>query len=167
MIENISDVIAIKDGTGIITYISSNIKKLFGWDPGAIIGSNISGLILPLPPKENLKDELSPGEDGAMTVTECMCRHKYGSDRVIRLTAVNLVHNPDINGILLNFHDITESKRRENEILYLSYHDSLTGLYNRAFFDEEKERLNTGRQLPVSIIMGDVNGLNIPMMLWA
>lgn len=96
-----------------------------------------------------------------MAVTECICRHKDGSSRVIRLTAVNLIDNPDINGILINFNDITESKRREEEILYLSYHDTLTGLYNRAFFDEEKKRLDTHRQLPLSIIMGDVNGLKL------
>lgn len=161
MIENISDVIAIKDSAGIITYLSLNIKGLFGWDPSEIIGHDICGLILPLPPEENLKDKLAPAEDGAMTVTECICRHKDGSERVIRLTAVNLINNSDIHGVLINFHDITESKRRENKILYLSYHDTLTGLYNRAFFDEEKARLDTGRQLPISIIMGDVNGLKL------
>lgn len=40
-------------------------------------------------------------------------------------------------------------------------HDALTGLYNRAFFEEELQRLNTGRQLPLSVIVGDVNGLKI------
>ena len=161
MIENISDVIAIKDSAGIITHLSSNIKGLFGWDPSEIIGSDICGLILPLPPEESLKDKFAPAEDGEMTVTGCICKHKDGSERIIHLTAVNLINNPDIHGILINFHDITESKRRENKILYLSYHDTLTGLYNRAFFDEEKARLDTGRQLPISIIMGDVNGLKL------
>lgn len=40
-------------------------------------------------------------------------------------------------------------------------HDGLTGLYNRAFFEEELQRLDTSRQLPLSIILGDVNGLKI------
>jgi diguanylate cyclase (GGDEF)-like protein len=35
----------------------------------------------------------------------------------------------------------------------------LTGLYNRAFFDEELERLARGRMFPMSIVMADVNGL--------
>ena len=57
--------------------------------------------------------------------------------------------------------DITFSKMKEQEIEYLSYHDSLTGLYNRRLFEEEMRRISISRKLPVSIIMGDVNGLKL------
>lgn len=40
-----------------------------------------------------------------------------------------------------------------------SYYDELTGLYNRSYFTEEVRRLNTIRQLPISLIVGDINGL--------
>src|SRR5665648_554835 len=50
---------------------------------------------------------------------------------------------------------------QNEEILFLSHHDFLTGLYNRIFFEEEKKRLDTPRQLPISIIMGDINGLKL------
>lgn len=46
-----------------------------------------------------------------------------------------------------------------NELLYLSNHDKLTGLYNRAYFDTEFQRLALGRSFPVSIIIADINGL--------
>lgn len=49
----------------------------------------------------------------------------------------------------------------EEEIRYLSYHDKLTGLYNRTFFEEELKRISTGRQLPLGLIIGDVNGLKL------
>lgn len=49
----------------------------------------------------------------------------------------------------------------EERSRYLSFHDSLTGLYNRAYFEEEMKRLDKERQLPISIIMGDVNGLKL------
>jgi diguanylate cyclase (GGDEF)-like protein len=55
--------------------------------------------------------------------------------------------------------NITERKKTENLLLHMSMHDRLTGLYNRAFFDEELNRLSLGRQLPISIIMADVDGL--------
>ncbi len=55
--------------------------------------------------------------------------------------------------------DITSSKKKEEEILYLSYHDILTGLYNRAYFEEEGRRLNNTRRIPLSVIMADMNGL--------
>jgi diguanylate cyclase (GGDEF)-like protein/PAS domain S-box-containing protein len=57
--------------------------------------------------------------------------------------------------------DITEKKKAEEEIKYLSFHDTLTGLYNRAYFEEELKRLDTERQLPLTIVMGDVNGLKV------
>ncbi|MFW5737161.1 MAG: HD domain-containing phosphohydrolase, partial [Halanaerobium sp.] len=57
--------------------------------------------------------------------------------------------------------DITERKEKEEEIKYLLYRDSLTGLYNRRFFEEEVRRLDTSKQLPISIITGDLNGLKI------
>jgi len=55
--------------------------------------------------------------------------------------------------------DVTERKLAEEKILYLSYHDQLTGLYNRRFYEEELVRLDTERNLPLTLIMGDINGL--------
>ena len=61
-------------------------------------------------------------------------------------------------GIIL---DITERKEYESKIKYLSFHDKLTDLYNRAYFEEELKRLNNKRNLPISIIIGDVNNLKV------
>ena len=57
--------------------------------------------------------------------------------------------------------DITELKRQNENIKFLSFHDQLTGLYNRRFFEEELLRLDTSRNLPLTIVMGDVNGLKM------
>lgn len=67
----------------------------------------------------------------------------------------------NIQGVILVFRDITEEKRRQDEIYYMSYYDSLTGLYNRRYFEEELKRLDTERNLPISVILGDANGLKI------
>jgi diguanylate cyclase (GGDEF)-like protein/PAS domain S-box-containing protein len=50
---------------------------------------------------------------------------------------------------------------QNEEIAYISHHDFLTGLHNRIYFEEEKKRLDTPSQLPISIIMGDINGLKL------
>lgn len=57
--------------------------------------------------------------------------------------------------------DITERKQNESELLYLSNHDHLTALYNRRYFEEELKKLDTTENLPISIIMCDVNGLKL------
>ncbi len=57
--------------------------------------------------------------------------------------------------------DITAIKQSEEEMLYLSYHDPLTKLYNRRFYEEELARLDVERNLPITLIMADVNGLKL------
>jgi diguanylate cyclase (GGDEF)-like protein/PAS domain S-box-containing protein len=69
--------------------------------------------------------------------------------------------NNNIIGILGITRDITDRKKAEEKIEYLSFHDMLTGLYNRAYFEEELKRLDTARQLPLTIVMGDLNGLKL------
>jgi diguanylate cyclase (GGDEF)-like protein len=50
-------------------------------------------------------------------------------------------------------------RQSEEELKFSSTHDVLTGLYNRAYFEEEIHRLSTGRISPVGVIMLDVDGL--------
>lgn len=67
----------------------------------------------------------------------------------------------NITGVVIVFRDCTEKKKKQEEIQYLSFHDTLTGLYNRSFLEEEIKRLDTEEQYPISIIMADVNGLKM------
>jgi len=57
--------------------------------------------------------------------------------------------------------DISDRKEIERKLTYLSFHDSLTGLYNRSFFETEFARLEKGRRFPVSVIAADVDGLKL------
>lgn len=56
-------------------------------------------------------------------------------------------------------YDITSPKLLEEKLRYLGIHDALTGLYNRAYFEEEMARLERGRGYPISILVSDVDGL--------
>ncbi len=57
--------------------------------------------------------------------------------------------------------DITRRKEAEKKIKYMTFHNSLTDLYNRDYFEEELKRLDTERQLPLSLIVGDVDMLKL------
>ena len=57
--------------------------------------------------------------------------------------------------------DITDRKQMEEKLIYYSMRDSLTGLYNRAYFQEELRRLNDGRYAPIAVIVCDVDGLKL------
>lgn len=72
-----------------------------------------------------------------------------------------MLSEEEMSGFVITFRDITEKKRTEQEITYLTYHDKMTGLYNRRYFEEQILRVDIPANLPSSIIIGDVNGLKL------
>lgn len=64
-------------------------------------------------------------------------------------------------GVVMVFRNVTREKEQQNRIRYLSYHDALTGLYNRRFLEEQMKVMDKAHYLPLAVIMGDVNGLKI------
>jgi diguanylate cyclase (GGDEF)-like protein/PAS domain S-box-containing protein len=57
--------------------------------------------------------------------------------------------------------DVTDRIEYEKRLEYLSLHDQLTGIHNRAFYEAELERLEGGREYPVTIITADLDGLKL------
>ncbi len=68
-------------------------------------------------------------------------------------------HEEDFAWVLVSIQDITSRKKAEDYLRYLGTHDAMTGLYNRAFFEETIVRLEHQRKDPVSIIILDLNYL--------
>ncbi len=66
-----------------------------------------------------------------------------------------------IVGAVITFMDISERKKDEDKIRFLSYHDSLTGLLNKARFYDQVAKMDTDENLPISLFFGDINGLKL------
>jgi diguanylate cyclase len=87
---------------------------------------------------------------------------KDGKENLIEDSAAPIFNiQNDLIGVVIVFRDYTEKWERLKNIQYLNYHDDLTTLYNRRFFEEELTRLDVARNLPLSIIMADINGLKL------
>ncbi len=67
----------------------------------------------------------------------------------------------NIAGVVIVFRDYSVKKEKQAEISYLSYHDQLTGLNNRHFFEKELKTLEKECYLPLSLALIDVNGLKL------
>ncbi|MFW5794502.1 MAG: HD domain-containing phosphohydrolase [Bacillota bacterium] len=65
----------------------------------------------------------------------------------------------DVIGVGIFSYDVTKKKQYEKNILYLNYHDSLTGLYNRRYYNEEIIKLDSNENYPITILLADVNSL--------
>ena len=93
---------------------------------------------------------------------ECEIKQKKSSGEVID-GLLRLSLPPGYEGtwerVYISIIDITDRKQTEEKLRYLSFHDALTGLYNRGYFEEEMERLKSSRQFPVSIITCDLDDL--------
>jgi|GEM_PF-276476 len=117
MVANIGDVIVIIDREGINQYKSPNIEKWFGWKPEEVIGANTL---------ENIHPEDKPfaqqflgsllNEPNATSTAQCRYRCKDGSYKWIEFTGTNLLHDPDVQGILGNYHDITDRKQADDAL---------------------------------------------------
>ena len=87
---------------------------------------------------------------------------KFGIERSVEYTVAPIIEdNGIVVGSVLVFRDFSDKRREEKKIEFLSYHDQLTGLFNRRFFEEELRRLDTKRNYPLALVMGDVNGLKL------
>ncbi len=63
-----------------------------------------------------------------------------------------------IEGFLM---DISERKNHEDQVIYASKHDFLTGLPNRRYFDEKIKELDRPENYPLLIAMIDIDGLKM------
>jgi diguanylate cyclase (GGDEF)-like protein len=70
-------------------------------------------------------------------------------------------HERDFAWVVVAIQDISARKKAEEYLRYLGTHDVMTGLYNRAYFQETLQRLEKNRRDPISILIGDLNGLKI------
>ncbi|MDP3129742.1 MAG: diguanylate cyclase, partial [Bacillota bacterium] len=57
--------------------------------------------------------------------------------------------------------NVTERIRKDEQIIHIARHDTLTGLFNRRAYAEELARPVVDYRYPVSVVMADINGLKI------
>ncbi len=102
-------------------------------------------------------------ETGRVFQMECRWERKQGGYLWFLMKGDGLEWDREGNGTLFSgiLLDIDGKKQMESELLYLSYHDKLTGLYNRRYFEEQLLNFNMDAYMPVSIFIADINGLKL------
>ena len=98
---------------------------------------------------------------GRVIVGEGVAPNAYGGKGACYWTLAAPIEDDEGNllGAVQCVRDVTEKKIMENELKYCSTRDVLTGLYNRAFFEEEVKRMEKGREYPISVLICDLDNL--------
>lgn len=154
--------VLITDLQGRIEYVNSTFTKVTGYSAEEVIGRNPRILKSDLNPPElyqGLWNSISGGEEWECELANC----RKDGEVYWELAKFCPLRNSAgaVTKYLKVSQDITERKHYEESLRYLSTHDSLTKLFNRAYFEAEMSRLAASRDFPVSIVIADIDGLKM------
>lgn len=160
LIDSIPAPIFFKNTEGIFLGCNKAFEAFAGLTQGEIVGRSDFDL-MPRSMAERFGEaDLEVFREGGTQIYESAVSFADGAihDVIFYKATFSNVDNT-LGGLVGTILDITERKQTEEKLRYMSTHDALTGLYNRAYFQEEMERLEQGRQFPVSIVVADVDRL--------
>ncbi|HKM40089.1 MAG TPA: diguanylate cyclase [bacterium] len=164
---SIGDGVIVVDRNRKIEFINSMACQLMGWSLEEAQGRNYKEIVLLEPVSEGAAVE-DPIEQVFLTGEaqelrdEAILVSKEGLHYRLEHSATPIsAGDGAFAGVVFVFRDVTEKKAQLEKIEYMSFRDPLTGLYNRRFFEDELYRLDTEQNLPISILMGDVNSLKL------
>jgi diguanylate cyclase (GGDEF)-like protein/PAS domain S-box-containing protein len=136
LIHNSSDVILIIDEAEAVRFASSASDRVLGYPPGDLVGRTMSDLLRPEEATRVLAflESVVRTKDVGTASVEFELRHVDGRWLNVEALASNLVHDPDVSGVVLNVRDVSERKAFEEQLAHQAFYDSLTNLPNRALF---------------------------------
>ncbi len=158
LFERLADAVFIVEFDGTIFEVNPAAVKQTGYTMEELLGRNIMDDLAADEPKVTYATIVEALKRGETVFFEEEKRRKDGT-RYWTSCAVSPIELAGRLFVLSVNRDITDRKRAEEKLHYLSTHDALTGAHNRAYFDEELARLSRGRRFPVTVLMADVNGL--------
>ncbi len=167
--ENTSDVIWVVNlDENKSIFFSPSVVNLTGYTADELVNQTLEELLSPEALMQIEKDVKEKAEHFRL-YPQTVNRHMYESrerckngDLIWIETAITLRFNTvsQVEMVCVS-RNVDERKKAEQQIAYLSYHDALTGLYNRRFYEEELHRIDTDRNLPITLVLADLNGLKL------
>jgi diguanylate cyclase (GGDEF)-like protein/PAS domain S-box-containing protein len=166
LVHNSSDIITVVDREGRIRYQTPSIGWVLGLAPASLIGSQS-------------RDLVHPDDEHAFSQYLCLVadstslqpypvrvrmRHRDGSWRFVETAGNNLLDDPAVSGIVLTTRDVSDRRELEERLRHQAFHDSLTGLPNRALFLERVRSAEAERPspaTPLAVLFIDLDNLKI------
>jgi diguanylate cyclase (GGDEF)-like protein/PAS domain S-box-containing protein len=145
LVRHSSDVITILDRDATVAYQSPSIEAILGYDADTLLGQRFATLVSESDRTRFAQAVATVGEDPQ--AFECSLEHRDGTVRHFEILLTNLIDEEAVGGILLNARDVSERKAFEAELTHQAFHDTVTGLANRAMFTERvRQAIARGRR---------------------
>src|SRR6266508_7146 len=156
--------IPVSGADALIRYQSPAIQQVLGYPPEDIIGRPFLDLIEP--DDQDIARQLfeqSQTRPGMPTMGEVRMRPLGDGQapRRFEMTATDLLDDPTVRGLVLNYSDITERAQYEERLSQQAFHDALTGLPNRALFQDRLEHALRQRGQTVGLLFVDLDHFKV------
>lgn len=163
-LQSIGDGIIATDAVGNIRLFNSVAEKLTGWLQAEAVGHQLREIFTISDSEPNIASQGMISENTVHLTPnqQTILRTKDGQILPIEQSIAPIRdNNGQITGVVLVFRNISDRKRMEEQLRYLSFHDSLTGLFNRTFFEREMSSANEGNMAPIGLVLCDLDGLKL------
>ena len=163
LVENIGDAVMLCDLEGKVRYLSPGVKQVYGCAPEELLGRTVDDNIHPedLPQvRRTLRNFLAQDADG-LTRVRCRIRGADGTWRHTEATVTRHDAADGQDGLLFVARDVSDQVALQEELTLLTFHDGLTGLSNRAYFEERTREVlaRPGQGAPhAAILFIDLDG---------
>ncbi|MFI5956742.1 putative bifunctional diguanylate cyclase/phosphodiesterase [Cryptosporangium sp. NPDC051539] len=160
LVQNTSDVISVVDSARLVTYVSDSVEAGLGHRPADLLGGPADAIVDPVDRTvfaAFLDGVLrSPGTDHR---AELRLWHADGAQRWHEATAHDLLDDPEIAGVVLNYRDVNERRAYHDLLAFDASHDSLTGLANRAELNRALDEALLLRSAALAAAGGDAGSV--------
>lgn len=163
--DNLLDIVCEIDANGTILYASQSTIGVLGYTPDELLGRSAYDLVHPddLPALrqaiQNIRQARKRNHHGR---AEFRCRNAQGAYFWAE-AATNTILNEqgELRQIILALRNISARKALEEKLTFMSWHDSLTGLYNRGYWQRQLSEIEANKTSPVGLLLCDVDGLKL------
>jgi diguanylate cyclase (GGDEF)-like protein/PAS domain S-box-containing protein len=164
LVHHASDVFTVIGADAVIRYQSPAIETVLGYPTESIIGRSFLDLVDP--DDQDIARQLfeqSQRGPGMPTMGEVRMRplREEQAPRRFEMTATDLLDDPTVRGLVLNYSDITERALFEERLSQQAFHDALTGLPNRALFQDRLEHALRQRGQTVGLLFVDLDHFKV------
>ena len=164
VMETLPGMVFYKDKDGKYVYVNKEFDSFYNREG---IGKSIGKNNFDIHSSEELAHKYTKEDNEVIKNKQSICVQTIlnsNDGKEIHTEAVKVPvidRNNEAVGVVGLILDITEKKEAEEQLKHVSFTDTLTGLYNRTYFEEKAKELLSEEYLPVGVIMGDANGLKL------